>query len=588
MLISIASLLGFCIMSFWFVQIARGPQYRTAAENNQYQVNRIAAPRGKLLDRTGGTILVDNRPSFNICIIPEKCENFPEQLSQLSDMLQLSAIEREAVERRRARRVAFQPLLVREDVAFEEMTYFAARQNDFPWVKIAVDQKRVYPHGLMAAHIFGNVGEVSEAQLRLARFAALQPGTMVGKSGLEFQYQESLSGTDGAFVEVRDSLGRQVKEVSRTAPITGQDMVLTIDFELQKKAEELFADKAGALIAIDVRNGEVLALVSSPAFDPNSYVEHFAELRSDPASPLLNRAISSMFSPGSVWKAMIASAGLREGLITPDRQEFCGGGVFLANRQWSCNGAHGWVDLRSALTHSCNVYFYKLGNRLGIEKIHKWATRFGFGSVTGIDLPNEKDGLVPTQDWMERAFKRPWYPADTISVSIGQGSLLVTPVQLAVYMAAIANGGTLVKPHLVRGMRRADGGIVLFSPPAGEPTGIEDDILRDVRQGLWGVVHAGGTAPRANIPEISIAGKTGTAQVVAKRYWREDMPEELRHHVWFVCFAPTENPEVALTVFVEHGENSSRVAVPIATEFLRAYASRKQLADKPADTRRAE
>lgn len=575
LMIFVGAALVICAIGYWFVQIARGNQYKIAAENNQYHVGRIAAPRGKMLDRTGKIILVDNRPSFNLYFLPEHSEDNRSDIADLGALLGLNTSRIEELQSKAARPLAVQPLLVREDIPFDMMAFFESRKNEYPWVSIVVDQKRSYPFGQFAAHVLGRVGEVTESQLEQVAYRNLQPGSMVGQKGLELEYQPILMGSDGNYVVIKDSIGRTVMEVSRQSPTSGRDLILTIDYELQRKAEELFKEKAGALVALNVHSGEVLALVSAPSYDPNFYVEQFSELSRDESSPLLNRAISSTFSPGSVWKFVMASAALKEGIITPTEKEFCAGSVRLVNRNWDCNGVHEWVDVTQAITRSCNIFFYKAGNKLGIEKIAKWAGRFGFGEPTGIDLPNEKSGLVPTPEWLEKTRGLTWYPADTVSISIGQGSLLVTPIQLAVAMSAVANGGKLVQPHLIRGVRSGHGIIELYPIATPSSVGIGDEILQTVRKGLWGVVNNGGTAVRARIPQISIAGKTGTAQVVDKKYWREDMPEELRHHTWFVCFAPYENPEIAVAVFVEHGQSSSRSAVPLAAEFLRTYAENR-------------
>lgn len=572
----IGAALVICAIGYWFVQIARGNQYKIAAENNQYHEGRIAAPRGKMLDRTGKIILVDNRPSFNLYFLPEYSADHRADIASLGSLIGLSRTRIEELRTKASRPLAVQPILVREDIPFELMAYFEARKSSYPWVSIVVDQKRSYPYGPFASHVLGRVGEVTESQLEQEAYSQLQPGMMVGQNGLEVEYQNVLMGSDGSFVVIKDSIGRTVREVSRESPTSGQDLILTLDYELQNKAEELFLDKAGALVALDVHNGEVLALVSAPSYDPNFYVERFSELSQDESSPLLNRAISSTFSPGSVWKFIMASAALKEGIVTPTTKEFCAGSVHLVNRNWDCNGVHEWMDVTQAITRSCNIFFYKAGNKLGIEKIEKWAGRFGFGELTGIDLPNEKSGLVPTPEWLEETRGLPWYPADTVSISIGQGALLVTPVQLAVAMSAVANGGKIVQPHLIRGIRTTDGSTGLLPIPTPSSVGIGDEVLHTVREGLWGVVNNGGTAVRARIPQISVAGKTGTAQIVDKKYWRDDMPEELRHHTWFVCFAPYENPKIAVAVFVEHGQSSSRSAVPLAAEFLRTYAANRE------------
>jgi penicillin-binding protein 2 len=579
MLLFIIGAFLLCVGTYWLEQIVRGPYYSRLAQNNQFRERSIAAPRGKILDRTAEVVLVDSRPAFNLYIVPEQCSNVDEAISTLRGMIELSDRELQKIEQRRRRLPAFQPLLIKEDIPFELMAYIEARNSSFPWALIAVDHRRSYPKEQTAAHLLGHVGEITEAQLASDLFAGAKPGSMVGQAGLELRYQRYLSGSDGQVVQVVDSLGRVIREVSRHRPEPGEDLILTIDYELQRRAEELYADKHGALVCIDVRNGDILAMVSSPAFDPNSYIELFPRLVSDSASPLLNRAVSSKFSPGSVWKVLIAAAALQEGIITPDRLEFCAGAVNLAGRFVHCSasGGHGWVNVVQALTVSCNIFFYKTGHRLGIERIDKWATRFGFGEQTGIDLPFEVPGLVPTPEWKLKVHGEVWYPSETVSVSIGQGPLEVTPLQLAVFMAAVANGGKLMTPHLVRGVRDLDGKITYFPPPAPRSVGIDEENLRVVREGLYGVVNRGGTAARARIPQISIAGKTGTAQVIRKRFGLkpEDLPEELRHHAWFVCFAPYEKPEIAVCVFVEHGGSSHLSSVPLAAEFLRSYAERR-------------
>jgi penicillin-binding protein 2 len=559
------------LLSFWFIQVVRGAQYRQAAENNQFQTNRIFAPRGKMLDRSGETILVNNRSSFSISVIPEKSEDIIADLQFLQDYFQMADEDVESILERIRRRPSFMPALVREDIAFETMAYFNSRSHKYPWLLIQDAQKRNYPYKSLASHVFGNVGEITERQMKTEKFLNVPQGSMVGQSGLEIFYEELLRGKNGSYTEVRDSRGRVVRQASRQQPEAGNDLLLTLNFELQLVAEDLFRDKAGTLVALDVKTGAILAMVSSPTFDANLYNRQFKVLRDDETSPLLSRSISSAFSPGSVWKGLMAVAGLAEGLITPNTVEFCGGSIIIGNRTFDCNGVHERVNLQKALTRSCNIYFYKLGNKLKIDKIRKWSDRFGFGHQTGIDLPSEKAGSVPSPELMERLHKRPWYPADTVSLSIGQGDLLVTPLQLAVYIAAIANGGNIVRPHLVHGMRGKDGIIKHIDTPPTASTGISDELLQHVREGFWGVVNDQGTATRARIRDISVAGKTGSAQVVSKRFWRDDMPEEMRHHVWFVCFAPYEKPEIAIAVFVEHGQNSSRVAVPIAADFLRAY-----------------
>jgi len=584
----VAGALSLCAVSYWLVQIVRGPTYVKLAEDNQFREQTIAAPRGKILDRSGRVVLVDSRPSFNLYIIPERCNDLESAIAQLRDVLDLKEQELQRIEQRRRNLPAFQLLLVREDIPFEQMAYFEARKNRYPWVTIAVHHRRSYPRKETAAHLLGRVGEITEFQLASRSFPGSRPGSIVGQSGLELRYQSYLSGRDGSLVEVVNSLGRIMREVSRRNPAPGRDLLLTIDYRLQQRAEELYADKAGALVCIDVSNGDILALVSSPAFDPNRYSQEFQQLVADKSSPLLNRAVSSKFSPGSVWKVLIAAAALQEGIITPEKTEYCAGATNLAGRLFHCHGSHGNVNVVDALTFSCNVFFYKTGYRLGIDRIEKWARRFGFGETTGIDLPYEVPGLVPSPEWKRKTQGGIWYPSETVSVSIGQGPLQVTPLQMAVFMAAVANGGKLLSPRLVRGVRNLDGSVTLFSRPAARRVGIDEEHLAVVRQGLYGAVNRGGTAVRARIPEISAAGKTGTAQVIRKRFGTkpEDLPEELRHHAWFVCFAPYEQPEIAVCVFVEHGGSSHLSSVPLAAQFLRTYAEVRK--DRSRERRKVE
>jgi penicillin-binding protein 2 len=586
LLLLVAAVLTMSITAYWFFQVVRKPYFEKLAERNQYREGRIAAPRGKILDRRGlsayneESILVDNKTAFNLYVIPDACESLDEAVEQIGGMVNISTQEFGKIRDRRRRLLPFRPLLVKEDLTFERTAFLEARSNAYPWAEIAVYQKRNYPHGSTAAHILGHVGEITEEQLLMDEFVGVPQGALVGQTGLERRYQQILSGTDGRYQNEVDSLGRVVREVSRRHPTPGRDLILTIDMRLQKKAEELFEGKAGVLVAIDANNGEVLALVSAPAFDPNSYIENFSQMAIDESSPLLNRAISSKFSPGSVWKVLMAAAGLQEGVVNPSTELFCGGVVLLDNRYYHCHvsSGHGNMTIVPALTHSCNVFFYKVGRQLGIDKIAYWAKRFGFGEPTGIDLPYEVPGLVPTPEWKRRVRVSDWYPGETINVSIGQGSLEVTPIQMARFMAAIANGGKLVKPHIIRGIRNADGKVTIFRPPEPTEVGISDENLRYVREGIYGAVNRGGTAARARIPQISAAGKTGTAQVVRRRFGvsPEELPEEQRHHAWFVCFAPYEKPEIAVCVFVEHGGSSSLSAVPMAAEFLRAYAELRQ------------
>jgi penicillin-binding protein 2 len=547
--------------AFWFVQVVEGEHYRQLADNNRLRRVPIEAPRGQILDRDG-RVLVENLPAYHLTLDRSQGRDVDAALDFAAGVLGRPRAELDAVYARAAGTAAFQPVLLAENLSFAEVARFRVAELEHPELDVEAAHRRVYRLGAHGAHVLGYLGEVREEEIA-APASGLEAGDWIGRRGLERTYDRVLRGRDGERIVVVDSRGQPIEEQRRELGRPGAPIRLTIDAELQQEAERLMADHVGAIVALDPRDGAVRALVSAPAYDPNLFarrlaVEDWRRLADDPRHPLQNRALSSAFSPGSVFKMIVAAAGLSEGLIAPGHTVYCRGAAEHYGRRFHCwkRGGHGAMDLERALEQSCDVYFYDLGRKLGIDKIAAAARRFGIGEATGIDLEGERTGLVPDEAWSQRVRKHPWYPGETISVSIGQGALLTTPLQVAVFAAAIANGGFRVTPHLL-----ADDPDV----PAPVPTGFSPAVLAPVQRGLARVV-ANGTGGSARVPGLSMAGKTGTVQVISHEAWQDTatLPWEHRNHAWFASYAPVERPELVVVIFVEHGGMGSRAAAPLA------------------------
>lgn len=569
---AIAAVLALLAAFFWHLQVVRGKYFKELAENNRSRSVAIAAPRGPLLDRKG-RILVENRASFNIVIAPEHLEDVDLTVTRLARVLRMGEAQiRENLARRRED--PYRPVVVKEDAPAEDVAALEARRLELPDVSVDVVPLRSYPLAAAAAHSLGRVGEVTERQLRLPEFSGLLPGDLVGQAGLELQYNRSLMGRDGERRLIVNSRGREVAELTRDPPRPGPSLTLTIDQDLQSAMERAFHGRSGSGVALDPETGEILAMTSTPAYDPNRFsagIERalWTELTTDPETPLMNRVIQGQYAPGSVFKIVMAAAGLEEGVITPDTAVFCPGHLSIYGNLFRCNkpAGHGVVTLRQALAQSCNVYFYQLGVRLEINRIAKWAKLFGLGAPAGIDLPHEATGLVPSPEWKLRTQRVPWYAGETVSVAIGQGQLSVTPLQLARVAAVIANGGRLLRPHLVRAI---GGQNVPYEAPS--LVGLKPSTIAAIRAGMEGVVQPHGTGWRAQVAQIDVAGKTGSAQVVAKSRLAShpDMVSMLPHG-WFVAFAPVDHPRIALAILVEHGGSGGEAAAPVAREILEQF-----------------
>ncbi len=554
--------------SFWHIQVLRGRHYRTLAENNQNRTIPIAAPRGVVLDRHG-RVLVENRPAFNIVLRPEDCPDLDRSIQRISALLDLKpSLVSEQLSRRHAR---FQPVAVKTNASERDVAAVEARRFEIPELDVDPIPLRSYPLRSAAAHVLGRVGEVTERQLASTDFAGIQPGDVVGQAGIEIFYNNRLMGKNGYRRLIVNSRGVEVRQDRAQSAQEGPRVELTLDAQLQSALEAAFGGKTGSGVLLDPSTGDILALVSTPAFDPNDFAvgiesQVWHDLVGDPDTPLMNKVIQGQYAPGSAFKIVVATAALEEGIITPESTFYCPGELAIYGTVFRCNRAsgHGRLDLKHALAESCNTYFYQLGIKLEIDRIAHYAQLLGLGAPTNVDLPGEAPGLMPSAAWKLKTQKTPWYPGETVSVAIGQGQVSVTPLQMARAAAIIANGGRFVSPHLIRSI-----GGTLVERDAPRDLGLKPETLAAVRAGMEAVVNEGGTGWRARLPGISVCGKTGSAQVVAHaRLVRSGNAEDFLPHAWFVGFAPAENPVVAFAFLVEHGGSGGESAAPVAREVL--------------------
>jgi penicillin-binding protein 2 len=591
--------LGIC---FWVLQIVQHAKYEEMAENNHQRTLALRAPRGMLFDRTG-KILVENRHSFTISIIREHSKDLDHTARLLAQVARLDLKQvQEIIERHRGE-PSYRPIVVVDDATLAQVAAITARRLDFelPDVRVEEVPTRKYPESL-AAHLFGYVGQVSDAQV--ASNSELKSGDIAGQSGLERVYNADLKGADGARVVVVNSMGREMRVLLEQKPTEGRRLQLTIDYDVQRATEEAFnavseagLTNAGAAVVLDPRTGEVLAFTSRPTYDPNAFAAGidrgtWASLNTDEQRPLNNRATQGRFSPGSTFKMAVGLAGLEEDVIDPNFHVHCGGGANFYGRYFKCwkKGGHGSVDLRTAIAQSCDVYFYTVANMLGVDRINKWAMLLGLGVKSGIDLPNEVTGLVPSTKWKREVRHEKWYAGETISVGIGQGAVSVTPVSMAVYMATIANGGARVTPHLVKAMDDGSGWKPVPTPPVQSTFDITPEKLQAIRDGMWMVVNGSGTGGRARVVGKDVAGKTGTAQIISNQGRAAARGKrDLRDNGWFAFFAPRDNPQIAGIVFLEHGmhgPNAASVAHHILDTFFAKQDGRPlPAAPKPAELR---
>ncbi len=566
-----------------YLQVIEGKEYRRLSEINSIRLQDIDAPRGLIFDRHG-QMLVDNRPSFNLHIILKDAKPLEETLEKLSRVTGESIENLKMVIKKSKRQGAYAPILLIEDMGRDLLAAIEVNKYDLPGVVVRVSPRRHYLFTNSAAHMIGYVGEISAGELKLEQYADLKGGDYIGKSGIEKSFEALLRGRRGGRQVEVNANGQVVSVLDTVAAQAGHNMILSIDKKLQTIAEELLVDKAGAVVAMDTNNGEILAMASNPTYDPNWFVvgmtpDQWQSIVTNPFRPLENKAIKAEYPPASTYKIITAIAGLEEGVIDANTTYFCPGHYKYGNRVYRCwrRAGHGEVDVIKAMEQSCDVFYYQVGEALGVDRLAKYAKAWGLGHLSGVDLDQESKGLVPTKAWKRKRFGQSWMGGETISVSIGQGFNLVTPLQMAKLTAAVANGGTLLKPNLVKAMQSLQDKSVIHTEPEvlGRVT-IKPETLALVKKGLWSVVNADrGTAHASQLRSIEFAGKTGTAQVVGRKAVEGLEEDEIklmhRDHAWFVAYAPAENPRIAISVIVEHGEHGSTAAAPIAKELITAY-----------------
>jgi penicillin-binding protein 2 len=568
---------------FWHLQILQHSRYQKLADNNRIRLVEMPATRGIITDRNG-VILADSTPEYSIALIPEDMEEDREgEIFSLARMLGRDAEEAFLLFEDRSTGAPYRAVRIFDHLTEREVALFETDQERFPGSRLVAVPRRYYPYGELAAHILGYVGEISRAQLDSGIYTEARKGDIVGKYALELAYDGFLRGRDGGRQVEVDAHGRELNILGATEPVPGANLTLTIDLRLQEALEQELSGKRGAGIILDAATGELLAMVSKPAFDPNEFSlrltdERWNEITLDPGHPLQSRALQGMYPPGSTFKVVTAIAALMEGAIDPDEQLFCSGGYRYGRRvyrDWKLQG-HGKVDLFRAIVESCDVYFYQAGERTGIDALARWAAVLGLGRKTGIDIPGEAVGLIPSPDWKLRTRGEVWFPGETLSAAIGQGYVLVTPLQLVSLYATVARKGVQMDPFIVSRSEDARGfELYRRDPMVKRESEIGPEVWDRIVKALEGVVQDDkGTGRVARIAGIPVAGKTGTAQVVRLQESRaeEDVPYELRDHAWFVAFAPVDRPRVAAVVVVEHGGHGSSAAAPIVARILKRYA----------------
>jgi penicillin-binding protein 2 len=576
-------LVVFLVLAYglWRLQVVQSEFYAALAEKNKTREVPILAPRGKILDREGRTI-VDNYPSFTALLLRDSTRDLSGDADMIAQGLHLDPKEVRERLKKFAGTLQYQPIYLKEDITPDELAFIESHRNELPELDTIMAHRRLYPRNGFMAHLVGYVGEVSEQMLNQARWELYNPGDVVGKSGVELQYNQVLMGKNGSRQVLVNSKGKEVGELDQKPAVPGHNLKLTLDIDLQIAAEEAMGDKNGAMIAMDPRTGEILAMVSRPTFDPNDFAVRISraewnKLVTDPDKPLLNKAIQAQLAPGSTFKILMSVAGWQEG-IAQTLNVHCNGGATFYGRRFGCwvKTGHGAVDLTRAIYQSCDVFFYTLAEKLGIDRISKYATAMGLGQKTGIDLPEEAAGVMPSEEWKIRNFKQKWYAGETISVGIGQGAVATTPVQLMRAISAISMDGRMVVPHVA-------------SPTGLPPEYLETHHYTDVTNipinpdgfnlitdAMARVLLAEGTAPSAHIPGVDIAGKTGSAQIVslAVRALHQNN-EALNQNGWFVGFTPRRNPDIIVAVLFEGGEHG-KLAARLATQVIKAYVDKQR------------
>jgi penicillin-binding protein 2 len=583
---AIVAILLVLLSGLWRLQVIGAQNYRTLAEQNRIRKVPILAPRGKLFDREG-RLLVDNYPSVSCFLIREPGRDLRADFPLISRGLHMSIEQLEGTLAHYALAPKYEPIPLKQDITPDEVEFIESHRDELPELETIDEQRRLYPRNGFAANLIGYVGEVSDDMLNDPRFAYYEPGDVVGKSGVEQSYDQLLRGTDGSQDIIVDSHGREVGILGREPAVPGQGLKLTIDLDIQRAAEAAMGDHNGAIIAIDPHTGAVLALVSRPAFDPNDFSvrvsrDEWNKLITDPRHPLLDKAIQAQLAPGSTFKIIMSLAGL-ESNVAQELKVVCNGGATFYGRFFACDKRHGPVDILHAIPMSCDTYYYTLAERLGIEKIAYWAHKVGIGEKTGIDLPGEVSGVMPSEEWKMKTFHEKWYAGEAISVGIGQGAVAISPVQLVRAIAGIASGGVLKRPHVVEpDQLPADFRQALHDsyPGSGDTTiPISPAAWETITDGMALTTNSG-TAATSHLANIDFAGKTGTAQVVNHSAGMKSLGVGAeRANAWFVGIAPRRNPDIAVVVLVEHGGWGAEASAPLAARVIETFVDKQRRLD---------
>lgn len=566
-----------------YLQMIRGEEYRRLSMTNCVRLKSIKSSRGLIYDRNR-ILLVDNRPAFDLTIVLEDAKPLKQTLDHLAELTGDSCEDLTAIIEKEGGAAFYKPLVLKRDITRDLLAVIEAHQFDLPGIYIDIEPSRNYIHKKTAAHLIGYLGEINKDELDSGKFPNVRSGDSIGRYGVEKSFEADLQGKRGGHQLEVDVNGRVIKILKTVEPVSGNDLVMTIDLPLQQKAEGLLGENDGAVVALDPSNGDVLVMASSPSFDQNDFIggissKKWQVLRDDPGRPMNNKAIQAEYPPASTYKIITALAGLEEKVIDRNSTFFCPGFYKFGNRRYHCwsKYGHGTINVVDAIAQSCDVFFYQTGEKLGVDALAKYAQGSGLGRLTGIRLAHERPGLIPTSAWKKQRFKEPWQAGETLSISIGQGFNLVTPLQMAVFISAVGNNGTLYRPRLVKSVQDAKGQVIREIEPeitGGLPASKKN--LAIVRQGLLEVVHGNrGTARQIRLPDVQIAGKTGTAQVFSRKagekFDNKKLKRTLQDHAWFVCYAPAQDPKIAIAVIIEHGEHGASAAAPVAQELIHAY-----------------
>ena len=574
------------LLRLWYLQVISYEDFNERSIRNRTRVLSLDAPRGPIFDRNGA-LLVDNRPSFQISVMRQDVDNRSLLFERLSELLKIETTELELRWQEGKRFPIYRPVPLATDVSWEIMERVQEHSVDLPGVLTEVRPVRDYLEQGSAAHLIGYLGEITVKELESKRFNQYRAGDFIGKTALERSFEPYLKGEKGRRLVEVDVQGKLLRQLQREPSRPGNKIYLTLDRELQRATDEVFADQSGAAIALDVNSGEILAMVSRPTFNPALFAkgiagEEWRKLAQDTRHPLQNKVISGQYPPGSIFKMVVALAALREGIVDTKRSIDCKGDFVVGGSRYRCwkKAGHGPTNLKKALRESCDVWFYQVGLELGIDKLSQAAKEFGLGAPTGYPLQGERSGIIPSQEWKHKHYNKPWYAGETVIASIGQGFVLATPIQLAVMTAALANGGKVFKPQVIQKIEDWEGNVLLqpepeivrridYSPAAWKA--IQDALIAVVNEPR-------GTGRAARLKDVLVAGKTGTSQVVRRRSDEEEeldkdgkVPYRFRAHALFVAYAPAEKPEIAIAVVVEHGQSGGRAAGPIAKQIIRRY-----------------